>query len=141
MQECDAIQKVDGQPAIREDVPAKKDVVWTFKGGKASDLYIDIETWQTESYLEIGDVNSGETDLVDKPARDGNKSELLDESWADTGAGGAGVGLRHDAGGGSSIDRRNVNLKRGAVLKEVIDLLANSNLGPSGFFVVAHRGL
>lgn len=141
MQECDAIQKVDGESATRQDVPTDKNIVWTFKGGETNDLYIDIETWKTESDLEKGDVNSGQSDLMDKSAGDRDKAELFDESWADSGAAGPGVDLRHDAGGGSSIDRRDVNLKGRAVLKEVVDLLANANLGPSGFFIIAHRGL
>lgn len=141
MQDRDATQKVDGQPTDREYVPAKKKIVWSGKGGETYDVYLDIGKWVAEHDLEVGRANVGQSGSVDDPTRDGNEPKFFSESWADAAAAGPGVDLRQDAGAGASTQRRNLDLNGGAILNEVIDRLANSNLGPSGFFIIAHRGL
>lgn len=145
MQDCDAVPKVDEQPALPEYVPSKKNIVWRFKGAQTHDIHLDIKKWiterQKESDLEIGRASAGQAGLVDNPAREGNKAEFADESWANACAAGPGVDLRQGAGVGFPSQSSNSDFNGGAVLKEAIDRLVKTNLGPSGFFIIAHRGL
>lgn len=123
-----------------QHVSANKNIVWRIKGGEAHDVSLDISKWQRDLDAEIRRLKFFEARLMHAAPGNRFKRELEREWCADARTGGPSVDLSEDLITGTALGRANDNSNGWPMLDKLIDRLANSDLGPKGFFVICHRG-
>lgn len=136
-----AARKVDGKAAAGENIPADDGVVWFAQGRQPSDFQLGVK----RGHSQPDPVDRGDdwfaSCFVDGPVIDWRQSKPLRDLGADTGAMRTGINKREGRDGCGAVNgRTNADLHAGAVLTQVVGRLAEIDLGPTGFFVICHRG-
>jgi hypothetical protein len=134
-----AIGEINSQSATREEVAPDKNVVWRIKGAETHNLSLDIAAWQRDADAEEWRRNRGKPRVVSFSPPSWQKIKSGGQRFADACSGRAGIDLREGFDSWPSIDCADGDLNGRAMLDDVIDRLADSELGPNGFFIVCHR--
>ena len=137
----DAGREINDEPLLSEKVAAQKHIVWRVKGWEHGNVKLNIETGKQEPDFEVGDDYWRHASLMNLAFPDDLWLDQRSQPTTDTRPTRPGVDLPKDrdrlfVGAGDSHD----NLDGRAPLEKLIDRLANFDLGPAGFIVVAHRG-
>ena len=142
MEKRSAARKIDKEPTVREYVPPNKKVVWRTQGGQTYNVRLDIGRREARSDAEIGGDYWFSTSFVNFPLVDRIEGEFLSEPGAHAASSGSRVKKREDIQItiGDGEGRCHADLNGRAILKELVDGLGELDLGPNGFFIIAHRG-
>ena len=135
--------KIRSEPTIFEHVSTDDEIVGGSEAGRESlDINVKAEVWKRKKDAEIESRVWLGSCFVDEAVSDCLKGKPLRETVVDTGylRSGIDLGANFDRLDPVVRQRPDPDRKRGAVLADVIRSLADSNLGPNGFFVICHRG-
>jgi hypothetical protein len=132
--------KIHGNAAILKHVPANQNVMRRVKGGKRGYIYLNIHDWQLKNHVENMDFDARHSRLTDTLGVDRGEAQPASQAGANTGGVGSSVYLSQDPNSLHMSNACNANLHGGTMLKQLINGLSEADWGPSGFFIICHRG-
>lgn len=126
-----------------KNVSPNKDIMWGSNPRKSYHFHVkigDVGIGQEKLNSEIVPVLCRASSLLGSADPASLKTEAYGERHRDGGFTRPGIELGGDKEAGTSLGIANPHLESGPILYQLIDRLADRDLGPTGFFVIGHRG-